>query len=33
MFEVSEKAQEVINDYFRESGVDASVRVFLSQGG
>jgi hypothetical protein len=33
MFQVSEAAQEVIKGHFKESGIDSSVRVFLSPGG
>jgi len=33
MFQVSEAAKEVIKNHFKESGVDSSVRIFLSPGG
>jgi hypothetical protein len=33
VFQVSETAQEIIKNHFLESGIDASVRIFLSQGG
>jgi hypothetical protein len=33
MFQVSETAKKIIKDHFLESGIDASVRIFLSQGG
>ena len=33
MFQVSETAKEIIKNHFLESGIESSVRVFLSQGG
>ena len=33
MLQVSEAANKIIKNHFLESGIESSVRVFLSQGG
>ena len=33
MFEVTEKANEKIQEYFKEREEEAIIRIFLSQGG
>ncbi len=33
MFQVSEKATEMIKDYFKDKGNTPSIRLLLSQGG
>ncbi len=33
MFEVSQKATEMMTEFFKEKGVKASVRIMLQSGG
>ena len=33
MFEVTEKAKEMIQDFFKDKEDDPVIRIFLSQGG
>jgi len=33
MFQVTEKASEMINDFLKDQGDSSYIRVFLSQGG
>ena len=33
MFEVTEKANEMIQDFFKDKEDDPIIRIFLSQGG
>ena len=33
MFEVTEKANNMIQDYFKDKDFDPFVRIFLSEGG
>ena len=33
MFEVSEKANEMIHEFFKDKDEVAQIRIFLSQGG